>query len=38
MNILERYESVSQNYVRNSRIAFDKAIGSELFDETVHAI
>jgi diaminobutyrate-2-oxoglutarate transaminase len=34
VNILERYESVSQNYVRNSRIAFDKAIGSELFDES----
>jgi diaminobutyrate-2-oxoglutarate transaminase len=33
MNILERYESVSQNYVRNSRIAFDGARGSELFDE-----
>lgn len=33
MNILERYESVSQNYVRGARIIFDKARGSELFDE-----
>jgi diaminobutyrate-2-oxoglutarate transaminase len=34
MNILERYESASQNYVRNSRIVCDKAVGSELFDES----
>jgi len=33
MNILERYESVSQNYVRNSRVVFDRALASELFDE-----
>jgi diaminobutyrate-2-oxoglutarate transaminase len=33
MNILERYESVSQNYVRSARIIFDRARGSELFDE-----
>jgi diaminobutyrate-2-oxoglutarate transaminase len=33
MDMLERFESVSQNYVRTPRIAFDKAHGAELFDE-----
>jgi diaminobutyrate-2-oxoglutarate transaminase len=33
MNILERYESVSQNYVRSARVIFQRAQGSQLFDE-----
>jgi diaminobutyrate-2-oxoglutarate transaminase len=33
MNVLERFESVAQNYVRAAPIVFDKARGSELFDE-----
>lgn len=33
MNILERVESVAQNYVRRAPVAFDKARGGELFDE-----
>jgi diaminobutyrate-2-oxoglutarate transaminase len=32
-NILERFESVVQNSVRAAPIVFDKASGSELFDE-----
>lgn len=33
MNILERVESVAQNYVRRAPVAFDKARDGELFDE-----
>jgi diaminobutyrate-2-oxoglutarate transaminase len=33
MNVLERFESVAQNYVRAAPIVFDKARGAELFDE-----
>ena len=32
-NILERFESVAQNYVRTARVVFDRAQGAELFDE-----
>src|SRR5262245_11245845 len=32
-NVLDRFESVVQNYVRAAPIVFDKASGSELFDE-----
>jgi len=33
MNILERFESVAQSYVRTAPVVFDKALGAELFDE-----
>ncbi len=33
MNLLERFESVAQKYVRTAPVAFDRARGSELFDE-----
>ena len=33
MNILERYESLAQNYMRMAPIVFDRACGSEIFDE-----
>jgi len=33
MNILERFESVAQSYVRTAPVVFDKALGSVLFDE-----
>lgn len=33
MNLLERFESVAQKYVRAAPVAFDKARGAELFDE-----
>jgi len=33
MDILERFESVAQNYVRTPRIVFDQAQGAELLDE-----
>ena len=32
-NVFDRFESVVQNYVRAAPIVFDKASGSELFDE-----
>jgi diaminobutyrate-2-oxoglutarate transaminase len=32
-NVFDRFESVAQNYVRAAPIVFDKASGSELFDE-----
>ena len=34
MNVLDHFESVAQNYVRATPVAFDKAKGAELFDET----
>ena len=33
MNTLERYESVSRNYLRSAPVVFDRARGSKLFDE-----
>ena len=33
-NVLDRFESVVQNHVRAAPIVFDKASGSELFDES----
>src|SRR5688572_10843625 len=32
-NVFDRFESVVQNYIRAAPIVFDKASGSELFDE-----
>jgi diaminobutyrate-2-oxoglutarate transaminase len=34
VNYLERFESVAQKYVRAAPVAFDKARGAELFDES----
>jgi diaminobutyrate-2-oxoglutarate transaminase len=33
MNILERYETVAQHYVRTAPILFERARGAEMFDE-----
>jgi diaminobutyrate-2-oxoglutarate transaminase len=33
MNVLDHFESVAQSYVRTAPVVFDRARGSELFDE-----
>ncbi|MEY4879175.1 MAG: hypothetical protein RJB62_644 [Pseudomonadota bacterium] len=33
MNLLERYESVAQSYVRTAPIVYERARGAEIFDE-----
>ena len=33
MNVLERFESVAQSYLRSAPVAFDRARGAEIFDE-----